>query len=358
MASQSPNASTDYNRLSHYGAVYDYDAFGREVRSAGPAADSVPFHFSSKFTDAETGLNYYGYRFYDPVAGRWLNRDPIGERGGSNIYVACLNNFITKTDFLGLSVKPGDLMTPLDFAKLSADDKEKWAKNFQGRFGGLIEKHAKEQCIPKRLLAAIIANELTDWDWADGTVFDGMGGGGVGPAQIAPSTAVSENVTGIDATQFKPYVQSSPAGPTSMNAGSIVSVDSQLRDATRQKLLKDGGAVEIAARLMRKLLDEMCAKAARGLPAGAARFFGDCDLERDFCCRKGDCDQIVNMSPSRCLVRAMAAYWNTNGRDGKPSVLDAKDPIEPNNPGGNFFNAARNGIHAKDLQPMLDALVP
>ncbi|MDA0768571.1 MAG: hypothetical protein O3A92_17300 [Verrucomicrobia bacterium] len=25
---------------------------------------------------------YYGYRYYDPVTGRWVSRDPIGERGG------------------------------------------------------------------------------------------------------------------------------------------------------------------------------------------------------------------------------------------------------------------------------------
>ncbi len=104
-ADVSPNASTDYNRLSQHGAVYDYDAFGREVRSAGPAADSIPFHFSSKFTDAETGLNYYGYRFYDPVAGRWLNRDPIGERGGVNVYGMVGNDPVNKLDRLGLAPK-------------------------------------------------------------------------------------------------------------------------------------------------------------------------------------------------------------------------------------------------------------
>ena len=102
-ADVSPNAATDYNRLSQYGAVYDYDAFGRETRSAGPAADTIPFHFSSKFTDAETGLNYYGYRFYDPVAGRWLNRDPIGERGGTNVVRACMNNLVGLVDLWGLA---------------------------------------------------------------------------------------------------------------------------------------------------------------------------------------------------------------------------------------------------------------
>ncbi|MDI6810029.1 MAG: RHS repeat-associated core domain-containing protein, partial [Candidatus Eisenbacteria bacterium] len=32
-------------------------------------------------TDTETGLLYYGYRYYSPELGRWLSRDPIGEMG-------------------------------------------------------------------------------------------------------------------------------------------------------------------------------------------------------------------------------------------------------------------------------------
>ena len=50
--------------------VYDYDAFGKETRSSSLVAvlnpDSFPFHFSTKFTDPETGFNYYGYRFCAP----------------------------------------------------------------------------------------------------------------------------------------------------------------------------------------------------------------------------------------------------------------------------------------------------
>ena len=27
--------------------------------------------------DRTVGITYYGYRYYDPTIGRWLNRDPI-----------------------------------------------------------------------------------------------------------------------------------------------------------------------------------------------------------------------------------------------------------------------------------------
>ena len=36
-----------------------------------------PFMFSTKFYDWETGLYYYGYRYYNPSTGRWLSRDPL-----------------------------------------------------------------------------------------------------------------------------------------------------------------------------------------------------------------------------------------------------------------------------------------
>jgi RHS repeat-associated protein len=33
-----------------------------------------------------TGLYYYGYRYLDPVAGKWIGRDPIEESGGGILY--------------------------------------------------------------------------------------------------------------------------------------------------------------------------------------------------------------------------------------------------------------------------------
>jgi len=64
-------------------------------------ADFFRHRFSTKYYDSETGLYYYGYRFYSPTLMRWLNRDPIGENGGLNLYGFCGNSSVYKIDLNG-----------------------------------------------------------------------------------------------------------------------------------------------------------------------------------------------------------------------------------------------------------------
>jgi hypothetical protein len=47
------------------------------------------------------GVTYYGYRYFDPVTGRWPSRDPIEEEGGINLYGFLGNNGTNDSDFLG-----------------------------------------------------------------------------------------------------------------------------------------------------------------------------------------------------------------------------------------------------------------
>ncbi|MCU0797071.1 MAG: RHS repeat-associated core domain-containing protein, partial [Akkermansiaceae bacterium] len=56
----------------------------------------------TKPQDAESGLYYYGYRYFDPVTGRWPSRDPIGESGGMNLYGMVRNSPVNFFDHLGL----------------------------------------------------------------------------------------------------------------------------------------------------------------------------------------------------------------------------------------------------------------
>ncbi|MDZ4199976.1 MAG: RHS repeat-associated core domain-containing protein, partial [Kiritimatiellia bacterium] len=86
---------------SGWAAIYEYDPFGRLLRSTGDMAEANPFRFSTKFFDAETGLYYYGYRLYSPGMGRWINSDPLGERGGANLYGYLENSGPNEVDPFG-----------------------------------------------------------------------------------------------------------------------------------------------------------------------------------------------------------------------------------------------------------------
>ena len=63
----------------------DYSPFGQLVAqykytsTASASLSRLPFGFTTKYTDKEPGLLYFGHRYYDPVTGRWPSRDPIGE---------------------------------------------------------------------------------------------------------------------------------------------------------------------------------------------------------------------------------------------------------------------------------------
>jgi len=85
-------------------ARYEYGPFGEPLRSTGPLAAANPVRWSSKVTDDESGLVYFGYRYYCSATGRWPNRDPIGELGGRNLYGFINNNPVNKFDLLGLTL--------------------------------------------------------------------------------------------------------------------------------------------------------------------------------------------------------------------------------------------------------------
>ena len=82
-------------------AAYEYDAFGRTISLTGTMAYFFRHRFSTKYFDPETGFYYYGYRFYSPTFMRWLNRDPIEEAGGLNLYGFCGNSPSCVIDFAG-----------------------------------------------------------------------------------------------------------------------------------------------------------------------------------------------------------------------------------------------------------------
>jgi RHS repeat-associated protein len=88
---------------------FNYSAFGqRRVMDVGftdktnGTEKAWNWEFHGEFSDGASGLHNYGYRYYSPVLGRWLGRDPIGEIHGHNLQVAYANNAINGIDVIGL----------------------------------------------------------------------------------------------------------------------------------------------------------------------------------------------------------------------------------------------------------------
>jgi len=85
-ADGSGNITALMNGSQNIVARYLYNPYGKLVGEWGGMAEANKYRFSSKEWDPLSGMYYYGFRFYDPILQRWPNRDPIGERGGINLY--------------------------------------------------------------------------------------------------------------------------------------------------------------------------------------------------------------------------------------------------------------------------------
>jgi RHS repeat-associated protein len=86
-------------------ADYTYDPFGNLIRRGGTLGEANTIRFSSKEYHARSGLYYYGFRFYDPNLQRWLNEDPIGERGGINLHRFVGNSPLNAIDPYGEEIR-------------------------------------------------------------------------------------------------------------------------------------------------------------------------------------------------------------------------------------------------------------
>src|SRR5207253_10304677 len=75
---------------------YDYDAWGNSVVIKGKM--QVDFGYTGHYFHQPSGLNLALYRGYHPTLGRWMNRDPIAERGGINLYGYVGNDPVEFTD--------------------------------------------------------------------------------------------------------------------------------------------------------------------------------------------------------------------------------------------------------------------
>ncbi|SCX37941.1 RHS repeat-associated core domain-containing protein [Kosakonia sacchari] len=96
-------------------------------------ADYKTIRYSGKEQDA-TGLCYYGYRYYQPWAGRWLSADPAGTVDGLNLFRMVRNNPITLHDNNGLAPVAKSLTAHVQRAGLQAEPVESYQDVFHAIF--------------------------------------------------------------------------------------------------------------------------------------------------------------------------------------------------------------------------------
>jgi RHS repeat-associated protein len=88
---------TDYS-----GQAYEfvlYLPWGQELAQQKVAGYSTPYRFTSKELDSETGLYYYGARYYDPMVGQFFGVDPMADKhSGVGPFSYCFNNPIIILD--------------------------------------------------------------------------------------------------------------------------------------------------------------------------------------------------------------------------------------------------------------------
>jgi RHS repeat-associated protein len=94
--------------LGHVRERYEYDVYGQPTLRNNVGTEIASSQFGNRFLfqgrdrDPDTGLYNFRYRTYSPTLGRFLQVDPIRERGGWNFYVSFNNCPASVVDYLGL----------------------------------------------------------------------------------------------------------------------------------------------------------------------------------------------------------------------------------------------------------------
>lgn len=202
----SHNVVALYSSTGTFAAAYEYDPFGRVQTATGSYAATNPFRAATKYTDAETGLLYYGYRFYSSLLGRFINRDSIGEAGGINLYAFCGNDGVNRFDYLGMidneenSRKPERKEPPLPpgleeelkrKAKKTEDDERRTAAIGEVGVAGWLMHGGRGNAAVEQAGAAAYFKSLEKSDVTERKNTDAPNSGGVpGNPNVQPAAAV------------------------------------------------------------------------------------------------------------------------------------------------------------------------
>jgi RHS repeat-associated protein len=99
---------------------YRYSPWGRLEDSVETVANTI--RFASRDYDSVTGLYFNRARFYDPVAGRFAQSDPIGLEGGVNLYAYAASDPVNRRDPSGLSPSGGSCYYPGEDSTIDCEE--------------------------------------------------------------------------------------------------------------------------------------------------------------------------------------------------------------------------------------------
>ncbi len=125
-----------YGQEGFIRTIYTYSPYG-QVTAEGDVIQ--PIQWSSEMYDAELGLVYYNYRYYNPRAGRWTRREPLEI---NYYYRYCNNSPIDSFDLLGLKFCHKEVIVN-HFDDKMGDNNNKLRK------GDIAVGHYEHQQIPK-----------------------------------------------------------------------------------------------------------------------------------------------------------------------------------------------------------------
>jgi RHS repeat-associated protein len=188
------NLSTLSNSASGaLAAVYEYGPFGEPLAMSGPYAEKNPFRFSTKYTDKETGLVYYGRRYYDPRNGRFAGRDPIEEMGGINLYGYTLNNPVNRWDYLGMYFDYGAYVYGGQFNPFTGYPSP--GNGWSGLFGQTSDRWGFSDMSGAGIVINLFSTPplILSWGLAVQNLTDDKSGPDVEPPVVAPPVGLQVN---------------------------------------------------------------------------------------------------------------------------------------------------------------------
>jgi RHS repeat-associated protein len=164
-----------------------YQVYG----TAAIASSAVTYNqgFPGQYRDVESGLLYNSARYYEPLIGRYVQKDPVGIEGGLNLYAYAAGNPVSYADPSGLCIEDACIGEGLAVAALvrgiiyyGSAALAAWGAS-QVYNSGSDDRAARPPPGSKPI-------DQTDWSGDHGAIKDGVGARGDDSVKISPNGEV------------------------------------------------------------------------------------------------------------------------------------------------------------------------